>query len=116
MFKVLIRGVEYTIKRANRSQIAQRRPADCDAPTAKSPTIQLVRGLCGQRLLNYTIHEALHACLWDLDEEAVRETAETISEILCKDGWRRIKPDIMEYENDRCINTNGKSNGKGKNQ
>ena len=96
MFKALIRGVEYTIKRANRSQITQQHPADCDRPTAKTPTIKLVRGLRGQRLLNYTIHEAQHACLWDLDEEAVRESSEAIAEILWKDGWRRWPLDIME--------------------
>ena len=116
MFKVLIRGVEYTVKRATSKQLKAGCYGDCTHPAAISPTIQLIHGLRGKRLLNYTIHEAQHACLWDLDEEAVNDSAEAIAEILWKDGWRRIKPDIMDYENDRRINTNGKLNGKEKNQ
>jgi len=33
-------------------------------------------------LLDLVIHESLHACLWDLDEEAVTETAWDIARLL----------------------------------
>jgi hypothetical protein len=35
------------------------------------------------------IHEILHAALWDLDEEAVTETANAISAALWRVGYRR---------------------------
>jgi len=35
------------------------------------------------------IHEILHAALWDLDEEAVHDTANAISAALWRLGYRR---------------------------
>ena len=35
------------------------------------------------------LHEAGHACLWDLDEIAIDETAESIAGLLWKLGWRK---------------------------
>jgi ABC-type phosphate transport system ATPase subunit len=35
------------------------------------------------------IHEILHAALWDLDEEAVHDTANAISAALWRVGYRR---------------------------
>lgn len=37
------------------------------------------------------IHEALHACIWDLDEETVYSTAEDISKFLWRLGYRRTE-------------------------
>jgi len=34
------------------------------------------------------IHEMLHACLWDLDEEAVEQTCVSIANCLWRLGWR----------------------------
>ena len=90
MFSSLIRGIEYTVKRANRSKIITGCDADCTKSDDKHPTIQLLRGMQGRRLLECTIHEAYHACQWDLAEEAVRESAAAIADVLWKDGWRRV--------------------------
>lgn len=38
--------------------------------------------------LRVIIHECLHACLWDLDEEAVDETSTDIARLLWRLGWR----------------------------
>jgi hypothetical protein len=37
------------------------------------------------------IHEALHACLVDMDEDSVRETARSVSDMLWKLGYRGRK-------------------------
>ena len=36
------------------------------------------------------IHEALHACLPDLSEDAVNETASDIAKLLIKLGWSKL--------------------------
>ena len=42
-----------------------------------------------QDTLDTIIHEVLHAALWDLDEEAVHDTANAISAALWRGGYRR---------------------------
>ena len=61
---------------------------ECQAPFIKN------REMCipamGHKLvdLDTIIHESLHACIWDLDEEAVHESAKDIARILWRLGWR----------------------------
>lgn len=43
----------------------------------------------GKDLLEVLIHEALHACYWDLDEEAIDEAGVDIAQMLWKFGYRR---------------------------
>lgn len=61
----------------------------CAKPDSKDPLIVLKPGLRGRQRLVVLIHEALHAALWDLDEEAVDETAGAITRLLWADGYRR---------------------------
>ena len=51
-------------------------------------TIQIDPRYCGRELLETIIHESLHACLWDLDEEAVTMTARDIARLLWRLGYR----------------------------
>lgn len=44
-----------------------------------------------RRGMEIVIHEGLHACLWDLDEEAVSETARDITALLWRMGWRKVQ-------------------------
>ena len=44
-----------------------------------------------QRMLKVLIDEALHACVWDLDNEAVDERSTEIAEFLWRCGYRRTK-------------------------
>ena len=37
------------------------------------------------------IHEALHVCYWDLDEESVDSGAKSISTLLWECGYRRVE-------------------------
>lgn len=43
---------------------------------------------CERELLETIVHESLHACLWDLDEEAITATASDISRLLWRLGYR----------------------------
>ena len=42
------------------------------------------------RELEWFIHEALHACLWDLDETAIHETARDLARFLWRLSYRRL--------------------------
>lgn len=61
----------------------------CDSPTTPGKAIKIQSGLKGEELLEVLIHEALHACAWNLDEDAVTVTAEDIARMLWKLGYRR---------------------------
>jgi len=39
--------------------------------------------------LDTIIHELLHACHWDMSEEAVEETATCVARALWRLGWRK---------------------------
>jgi len=60
----------------------------CDAPDRRSKKIKIQKSLKGRLKLEIIIHESLHACAWDLDEEAVTETAKDISRLLWREGYR----------------------------
>lgn len=51
--------------------------------------IRIALGYPDERTMDSIIHEVLHAALWDLDEEAVEETANAISFALWRVGYRR---------------------------
>ena len=42
--------------------------------------------------LDTIIHECLHACQWDLSEEAIDETACSVARVLWRLGWRNENP------------------------
>ena len=50
--------------------------------------IRIGRGLRGKKRLELLIHEPIHACLPDLNEEAVDHTARAISDLLYALGYR----------------------------
>ena len=50
------------------------------------------KSLRGERQLEVLIHELLHGCHWDLDEQAVTETAEDLARVLWRLGYRRTTP------------------------
>lgn len=83
MFHVVIRGKRYKI-------VAKRLPigigGQCDSPATKGREIRIRKRLGIEMLLENLIHETLHAAAWDLDEEAVVETAEAIAKVLLRAG------------------------------
>jgi len=78
------RGKRYKIIRAALRQ----EDGICCEPSAKQKFITIDRRLSGKRLLEVQIHEAMHACSWDMDEVAVEQTARDIASWLWRDGWR----------------------------
>jgi len=79
---------QYNINFVPPSQI-KKLDGDCDAPHICGKTIRIAKGLPEERQLTVLIHESLHACNWTLDEEWVTKSAEDISALLRRLGWRR---------------------------
>lgn len=74
---------------------------DCEGVCHKpSRTIRIALGYSEDRTLDSVIHEVLHAALWDLDEEAVSETANSISQALWKLGYRRAPAGRQSHQQD----------------
>ena len=81
------RGKKYKIKW---QKVRSKEPAwgNCDAPVVKAKSITIDPSLPAKEELRICIHEALHACMWDLGEETVHETSEDISHFLWRCGWQ----------------------------
>ena len=60
----------------------------CDAPWVSAKCIKLHYKLEAERRLDVVIHEALHAGLWCVGEEAVAEGASDIARFLWRLGYR----------------------------
>lgn len=52
-------------------------------------TIRIRKSLRGERQMEVIIHELLHGCHWDLDEQAITETAEDVARVLWRLGYRK---------------------------
>lgn len=63
---------------------------ECDDPREPRPEIRLSRGQPPRTELITHLDEAMHACLWDLDNEIVAEIADSIGKFLWRRGYRRI--------------------------
>lgn len=59
----------------------------CDHPNSKNKSITIKQGLKGVELMEVLLHEMLHSCAWDLDEEVITEMADDISRAL----WKELK-------------------------
>lgn len=72
--------------RINRGRIEADKDGWCDA-SARQITVRA--SLQGERELDVLLHEMLHACLWDLDEEAIMQTASDCARVLTRLGYHR---------------------------
>lgn len=92
--KDVIRGVPVTITFARRMPRGWRRDTrgDCRRLGAGGYAIRVLDELDDGERLEVLLHELLHAAYWDLDEEAVQETAADIARILQRAGWNRQHP------------------------
>ena len=61
----------------------------CEEPTGVDKTMFLSPKLKRLDALDTTIHESLHACFWDIDEEVVEKAASDIARFLWRLGYRR---------------------------
>ena len=88
-----LRPVRSVTIRGRRWALAKARPARlrgiCESPQIAGKEMYIpVHG--GTRDdLDTIIHELLHAGLWDVDEEAIHETATGIAGVLWRLGWRK---------------------------
>lgn len=61
----------------------------CDSPSTPRKQILVSSHLHGIEELEINLHEFIHAALWDLDEEAVDETASDLARALWRLGYVR---------------------------
>lgn len=73
---------------------------ECDDPCNTDRIMKIpVNGDTAEDLAT-CIHEAGHACLWDLDEIAIIEMSESIADFLWKLGWRKTIKIKSRYKKD----------------
>lgn len=92
------RGKRYNIKKMPPSQMKKRYPNKdrkrtlgvCQDPRKKKKSLVFDKTLEGVEELDVYIHEATHACFWDLEEEAVGESSTDIAEFLWRLGYRKV--------------------------
>ena len=78
---------------------------DCDDPLTKDKRIRIKKGLNGLFFLDTILHEALHACFWMAAEEWVSQTANDMSTLLWRLGYRRqeFKSCPLQFEEVRDL-------------
>lgn len=63
---------------------------ECEEPGVKYKEMRVpLSGYDCLNTLDTIVHESIHACLWDLDENCVGETANAISSFLWRIGYRK---------------------------
>lgn len=62
--------------------------AKCDSPYDKNKTIRISKNMEGVERIEAIVHEGVHACFWDIDEDAVDEAAKSIATLLWRMGYR----------------------------
>ena len=62
---------------------------ECQAPWMSRRMMNIPAHGEALKDLDTIIHESLHACLWDLDEEAISESAADVARLLWRLGWRK---------------------------
>lgn len=87
--KVKVRGRYWNLLFTDQG-LAEGQQGECQAPHLRGKTIKVRPDMSPLEELDTTIHELLHAGLWDLDEEVVEELASDLARILRKLGYRRV--------------------------
>lgn len=62
---------------------------DCDPPNVPNKEIRVCSTLPLEEELEVTLHEFMHAMLWDLSEEMVEEASRDAARLLWRLGWRK---------------------------
>jgi len=63
----------------------------CDPPQNLDKTLAINEKLTDLRHLETVIHESIHACVFDLTEQAVSTSAHDIASLLWRLGYRKMK-------------------------
>lgn len=89
--RIRLRGKNYRLLRSNF-------PKDddwgrCDPPTKRNKAVRINRLAEGRQELYALLHEMMHGCFWDYDEDAIEEASVDISGVLFDLGFRRVEGD-----------------------
>lgn len=91
---MILRGKRYGFRLVRGSELpkpknkGERVDGSCCPPTARNKEIRIRKTLRGERLLEVIIHEVLHACFWDIDEDAIESAARDLARVLYRLGVR----------------------------
>jgi hypothetical protein len=81
--------------RNNRYKVEVKRLRDrrgqCDAPTTQGKSILINPGQSGEKLLATLLDEAIHACLFEIDNDVVDEISDDIARFLWRAGYRLVE-------------------------
>ena len=61
----------------------------CQGPHIKRREMLVPMTGNSQHDLDTVLHEGLHACFWDIDEEGIHESAADLARLLWRLGWRK---------------------------
>jgi hypothetical protein len=86
---VKLRGKKYKIQKTGK--VGSDLWGYCTDPKFTNRLIKIHKMLENDEELEILIHEMLHACFWDLDEEVVSEVGRDLSKALWKMGYRKQK-------------------------
>ncbi len=72
-----------------RFQAIKDKIGDIDSPNEPDKLLRLCPKTRGLEQMTAAIHEGLHACFWDIDEESIEPSAEDIAKFLWRLGYRK---------------------------
>ncbi len=85
-----LRGKRYSFEKSGNLPKTDR--GYCTDPNDTQRKITIHKCLVDQEELEVLIHEMLHACFWDVDEEVIGTVGDDISKALWRMGYRKDKP------------------------
>jgi len=85
----LMRGARWWIESSDSLPDGQFGECCWGLPGIARPTIRISLDGDDECSLDTAIHESLHACMPDMGESAVDETATSIAKLLWRLGWRK---------------------------
>jgi len=66
----------------------------CSQPTDKNKAIWIDKRLKGEHELEILLHEMMHACDWQKDEEFIGRSAKDIARALWRIGFRKTQDEV----------------------
>lgn len=78
----------------------------CTDPSFTNREIRVHKKLKGLKEFEVIVHEMLHACFWDIDEEVIREVGIDISRALWQLGYRNDRMVQKKHSNKRINQSN----------
>ncbi len=83
---IVLRGKRFAFKKSGN---LKKLYGYCTSPLDTNRAIIIDKNLKGQQELDTIIHEMLHACFWDVGEDAIGEAASDIAKALWRMGFKK---------------------------